>query len=201
VTADPTTSAEAPDEPDDPDEPVVRVCFVCLGNICRSPTAEAVMRHLVGEAGLDQHIEIDSAGTAAYHVGDPPDRRSAAEAERRGVPMTGQARRFHPGDFEYYDLVLAMDSANLADLRDLARTPAHRDKVRLLRTFDSGIVDRAEDRADDGPPGSDPGWDRLDLDVPDPYYGEGDGFALVFDLVDAACRGLLDHLREEHDLP
>lgn len=170
-------------DPGGPADPV-RVCFVCLGNICRSPTAEAVMAHLVAEAGLDHAIELDSAGTGGWHVGDPPDDRATAEAARRGISMRSRARQFHVGDFAFFDLVVAMDGRNVADLHDLALDQDHRDKVVLLRSFDPNRPDATDD----------PG----DLDVPDPYYGGPDGFARVFDLVEAACAGLLDHLRAAH---
>jgi protein-tyrosine phosphatase len=166
------------------DPVTVRVCFVCLGNICRSPTAEAVMAHLVAEAGLDHAIELDSAGTGGWHVGDPPDDRATAEAARRGIAMRSRARQFHVGDFAFFDLVVAMDGRNVADLHDLALDQAHRDKVVLLRSFDPNRADGIGDAGD--------------LDVPDPYYGGPDGFARVFDLVEAACVGLLDHLASEH---
>jgi protein-tyrosine phosphatase len=159
-----------------PETDPVRLCFVCLGNICRSPTAEGVMAELVAEAGLSHRIEVDSAGTGSWHVGQPADSRAVATARRRGVHLTGTARQFHPGDFYRFDLVLAMDSRNLADLHDLAPDGHEREKVRLLLSFD-------------------PAGSPLELDVPDPYYGEGDGFTVVYDLVEAACRGLLAHVR------
>lgn len=162
----------------DPVDDPVRILFVYLGNICRSPTAEAVMRHHVASAGLTEQVEIDSAGIGGWHVGEPPDERAQAEARRRGIAMTSRARQFHPGDFEWFDLILAMDRQNLTDLHDLASTPAHRSKARLLREFDPG---------NDG-----------DLEVPDPYYGGPQGFTVVFDQIEAACLGLLDHLRLEH---
>ena len=162
---------------DPPDEPI-RVCFVCLGNICRSPTAEAIMTRLVGEAGLAGSIEVDSAGTGGWHVGDPPDERAQAEARRRGIEMTSRARQLHVGDLTFFDLVVAMDRRNVGDIQDLAVEPAHRDKVVLLRSFDPASGSADPD----------------DLDVPDPYYGGPDGFADVFDLVEAACRGLLADL-------
>jgi protein-tyrosine phosphatase len=161
------------------DDGVVRLCFVCLGNICRSPTAEGIMTALVADAGLASHIELDSAGTGAWHVGEPADERARAEARRRGIVLTSRARAFHPGDFYRFDLVLAMDERNLRDLHDLAPETALRDRARLLRTFDPASA----------PP---------DLDVPDPYYGGATGFADVFDLLDAACRGLLDHVRSSY---
>ncbi|MCA9649102.1 MAG: low molecular weight phosphotyrosine protein phosphatase [Myxococcales bacterium] len=154
---------------------VTRVCFVCLGNICRSPTAEGVFRHLVEEAGLSGAFEIDSAGTAAYHAGESPDRRSAATARRRGVPLGGRARQFVREDFGRFDHVLAMDRANLEALRRLAPSEKARAKVRLLRDHDPRAPAEAE--------------------VPDPYYGGPDGFDDVFDICMAACRGLLDELR------
>ncbi len=133
------------------------------------------MRHRVREAGLEDEVVIDSAGTGAWHVGHAPDARARAEARRRGVAMEGSARQFGPGDFARFDLVVAMDAQNAADLRALAPDAAARAKVRLMREFDAHAPHRAE--------------------VPDPYYGGDDGFAEVFDMLDAAVRGLLDHLR------
>ena len=118
---------------------------------------------------------IDSAGTGAWHAGHPPDARASAEARARGVEMNGRARRFEAGDFARLDLVLAMDVQNAADLRALAPDDAAQAKVRLLREFDPSA--------------------RGDLSVPDPYYGGVDGFTDVFDMVDRACAGLLEHLR------
>jgi protein-tyrosine phosphatase len=154
-----------------------RLLFVCLGNICRSPTAEGVMRSLVAEAGLDGQIVVDSAGTAGWHIGDPPDRRSQAEARGRGVDLSGlRGRQVAVHDFEQFDLLLAMDADNHLDLVSLAPDADARAKVRLLREFDPAAVAAGE------------------LEVPDPYYGGPDGFALVFDAIERACRGLLDHL-------
>jgi protein-tyrosine phosphatase len=156
---------------------VTRVLFVCLGNICRSPTAEGVVRHLIRERGLEDEIEIDSAGTGGWHVGHPPDERATAAADRRGIVLDGSARRFDPGsDFDRFDLVLAMDEENRRDLLALAPDDEARAKVRLFREFDPAS-------RGDG-----------DLDVPDPYYGGEQGFEHVLDLVDAAARGLLDEL-------
>ncbi len=161
------------------DDDITRVCFVCLGNICRSPTAEGVMTQLVRDAGLEDRIEIDSAGTGAWHVGDRADERSAAEARRRGVELTSRARQFHGGDFYVFDLVLAMDQRNLTDLHDAAPEAHLRDRARLLRTFDPTLA----------------ALDQRDLDVPDPYYGGPSGFADVYDMIERSCHGLLDHLR------
>jgi protein-tyrosine phosphatase len=154
----------------------VRVLFVCLGNICRSPTAEGVMRRLVREAGLQDEIEIDSAGTGGWHVGAPPDARATEAARRRGTELSGAARRIDPADFERFDLILAMDEENLRELRRLA-PPQAGERVRKLREFDPASAGAG------------------DLDVPDPYYGGSDGFETVLDMVEAACRGLLDELR------
>jgi len=161
----------------------VRVCFVCLGNICRSPTAEGIMKHLVRERGLSDRIHVESAGTSAFQVGNPPDERSAAEARNRGVTLAGHARQFQPGDLGDFDLVVAMDRHNLGDLHDLAPEPFLRQRVVLLRSFDPASA---------GNP--------TQLDVPDPYSGGATGFATVYDLVEPACRGLLDHLVAEHEL-
>jgi protein-tyrosine phosphatase len=154
----------------------VRVCFVCLGNICRSPTAEAVMRHRIAEAGLEDAVEIESAGTGSWHVGDPPDPRAAEEARARGIVMQGRAQQFRAADFDRFDLVLAMDQENADLLRRMAPDAEAAGKVRLLREFDPAAAGR-------------------DLSVPDPYYGGPEGFSTVFELVDRACLGLIDHVR------
>lgn len=150
-----------------------RVLFLCMGNICRSPTAEAVFRKLAGEAG-DLRIEIDSAGTHDYHVGDPPDARAIAAAARRGVDLSPlRARQLEAADFERFDLVLAMDDRNVRDA--LAFAPVHaRERLRLFLDYAPGAPLR---------------------EVPDPYYGGPSGFEEVLDLVEAASRGLLDTLR------
>lgn len=160
---------------------MVRISFVCLGNICRSPTAEAVMRHRVAEAGLEDVIAIESAGTGAWHVGHSPDARAHEEARGRGVAMSGRARRFEARDFARLDLVLAMDAQNLADLRTLAPDPEAAARVRLFREFDPAATG--------------------DLSVPDPYYGGPEGFARVFEMVDAASLGLIAHLRARRPPP
>jgi protein-tyrosine phosphatase len=152
----------------------MRVLFVCLGNICRSPTAESVMRHLVREQGLEDVVEIESAGTGSWHVGHPPDERSAGAARERGIEIGGQARQVDAADFEAFDLILAMDRANQDELHALAPDADARERVRLLREYDPEAVAAGE------------------LEVPDPYYGGPDGFEDVLDLVTRACEGLLE---------
>ena len=137
----------------------MRMLFVCLGNICRSPTAEGVMRHLVEEAGVADAFVLDSAGTGGWHVGDPPDPRSREAARRRGIVVAGAARQVSAADFHDFDLILAMDRANLRDLR-AAAPPDGTAEVRLLREYDENSVGGG------------------DLDVPDPYGRVGG--ALVF---------------------
>lgn len=158
----------------------VRICFVCLGNICRSPTAEAAMRHLLEEEQLGSQIEIDSAGTGGWHVGEPPDRRSKAAAKRRGIDVRGRARQVVPKDFGDFDYLIAMDHSNQTELLRLAPTKEAEAKVALLRNYDPDAA--------------------RDADVPDPYYGQGNGFERVLDICESACRGLLQHIRENHRL-
>jgi len=154
----------------------VSVLFVCMGNICRSPTAEGVLRHLAAEAGLSGRLIVESAGTHAYHVNEPPDRRAQAAAERRGISLTGiRARRVRNEDFERFDYILAMDRDNLALLLQQADAK-HRRKIRLFLDAASG----------------------QDADVPDPYYGGAAGFERVLDLVEDASRRFLDTLRAAH---
>jgi protein-tyrosine phosphatase len=151
---------------------MTRILFVCLGNICRSPAAEAVFAHLVQDAGLSDRIAIDSAGTGSWHIGEPADRRMRQAARARGVTMTSVARQVSVEDFEQFDHIFAMDAENLRHLRRLA--PAeHRHKIRLFRDLDP-----------EGP----------GEDVPDPYLGEADHFDEVLDIVTRASRALLDEL-------
>lgn len=158
----------------------IRVCFVCLGNICRSPTAEGIMRDLVMKAGLEHAIEVSSAGTGAYHVGEGPDSRSRQTARERGITLRGRARQFVPKDFDRFDYVVAMDRENHTNLLDLAKGRESRAATSLLRSFEPGRARRT--------------------DVPDPYYGGEHGFDRVFDICESACRGLLQQIRKEHDL-
>ncbi len=151
-----------------------RVLFVCLGNICRSPTAEAVFRHLLRNEAPDLDVVADSAGTHAYHVGDPPDDRAMAAARRRGIVMDDlRGRRVRREDFTAFDFVLAMDEDNLAELRRMAPPECHA-RIQLFLDYAPGAGRR---------------------EVPDPYYGGETGFEDVLDLVEEAARGLLAALR------
>ena len=150
-----------------------RILFVCLGNICRSPTAEAVLRDLLAREAPDLEVEIDSAGIGSWHIGEPPDERAMSAARRRGLDMSRlRARQIASEDFARFDFILAMDRANLADLR--RRAPLHyRERVHLFLEFapELGVQD-----------------------VPDPYYGGEAGFEEVLDLAEQAARGLLNHI-------
>jgi protein-tyrosine phosphatase len=150
-----------------------RLLFVCSGNICRSPLAEAIFRDLAGKAGHAGRFEVDSAGTHGWHEGDPADPRARKVGKRRGVDVTSIARPIEPQDFERFDLILAMDRGHLRQLRARCPPPL-RDRIRLMREFDH-------------PKGG-------DLDVPDPYYSGEKAFEDVFDLLEKSCRGLLDEL-------
>jgi protein-tyrosine phosphatase len=153
---------------------VTRICFVCLGNIVRSPLAENMFRHLVLKAGLDGKYEIDSAGTSGYHVGEQPDRRMRRVASQHGFEYSGRSRQFQPQDFSKFDLIIAMDTSNRFDLMRMAKNPEHQKKIRLMREFDSETSEN--------------------LSVPDPYYGGIDGFKDVYQIVERSCQGLLDAL-------
>jgi len=153
----------------------VSVLFVCLGNICRSPTAEGVFRHLLREEGLDEQVLTDSAGTHAYHVGEQPDRRAQATARSRGIDLSDlRARKALAEDFERFDYVLAMDSENYHNLSNIC-PPQHEEKLKMFLEF-APHLNRS--------------------DVPDPYYGGPQGFDQVFDMVEQASRGLLEDIRQ-----
>jgi protein-tyrosine phosphatase len=154
---------------------VRNVLFVCLGNICRSPTAEGVFRHLLRQEAPELQVEVDSAGTADYHLGEPPDLRSQRAAMRRGIDLGGlRARQVTPGDFARFDLILAMDRANLLELEAM-RPKNSRARVRLFLEYA-------------------PELGRLE--VPDPYYRDASGFEEVLDFSAAASRGLLADLQK-----
>lgn len=150
-----------------------RLLFVCLGNICRSPAAENIMNHLIEQAGLDDRIVCDSAGTGGYHIGSPPDRRMTLAAKQRGITLQGQARQFQKSDFENFDLILAMDRENYEDILSLDRAGRYRDRVRLMCSFCTR---------------------HSEQEVPDPYYGGPEGFNKVIDLLLDACEGLLKYV-------
>jgi protein-tyrosine phosphatase len=158
----------------------IGVLFVCLGNICRSPVAEAVFRDLVASAGLADRFEVDSAGTSDYHIGDGPDPRSAGEAKRRGLTLDHAARQVGGDDFERFDYVIAMDASNLGRIKRLAAGANGEAELHLLRSFD----DTARD----------------DLEVPDPYFGGANGFADVHDTIERSSRGLLEYIRARRAL-
>jgi protein-tyrosine phosphatase len=182
---------------------VTRILFVCLGNICRSPTAEAVMVELVERAGRAHDFEIDSAGTGNWHVGEPPDARAARAARARGIELRGTARQVASEDFDRFDLIIAMDRSNLANLEQLAE-PARRGAVRhgagaelrLLREFEPAGSD-ASSTAGAAERGQAAGAPRGPLDVPDPYHGGPEGFDRVLELVRSCCEGLLAELSSE----
>ncbi|MCL6414785.1 low molecular weight phosphotyrosine protein phosphatase [Aestuariirhabdus sp. Z084] len=154
---------------------MAKILFVCLGNICRSPTAHGVFLSMVERAGLTDRIEVESAGTAAYHVGSPPDQRSTAAAANRGYDLSAiRAQQVSDTDFEYYDYLLAMDEENLTGLEQ--RCPSqYRHKLKLFLDY-GGTADH---------------------EVPDPYYGGSRGFETVLDLVEDAAEGLLKQVRQE----
>jgi protein-tyrosine phosphatase len=171
------SSVEAEGGEDAPSSEKVRVLFVCMGNICRSPTARGVFEQLVKEAGLASLIKVDSAGTHAYHLGSGPDKRAIAAAAKRGYDLSRyRARRIEVDDFQRFDYILVMDYENLAALREIL-PPDSEGKVRLFMEF-AGTPTHPE--------------------VPDPYYGGGGGFVRVLDLVEDAARGLLAHIRAQH---
>ena len=158
---------------------MVNVLFVCMGNICRSPTAQGVFEALVSREGLADRIRIDSAGTHAYHVGEQPDRRASEAALRRGIDLSSQrARRVTAGDFIIFDYVLAMDRDNFEELS----TICSQEELSKLHLFMGFAAETAVD------------------EVPDPYYGGAAGFERVLDLIDSASAGLLAEIRQQHGI-
>jgi protein-tyrosine phosphatase len=154
----------------------LRILFVCLGNICRSPTAEAATRAALIDAGLHDRVELDSAGIGDWHVGNPPDRRMHAAALAAGIELSGTARQVLSNELAAWDLVLAMDRNNYTRLRAMVADDEVRSRIRMFREFD-----RSAD----------------DADVPDPYYGNADGFAQVARICQAAARALVDVLADQ----
>ncbi len=155
-------------------EPVNRLCFVCLGNIVRSPLAEKLFIHLANQAGTVDKYQVDSAGTSAWHIGDPPDSRMRRVAARHGLAYNGRARQFQQRDFDRFDLILAMDQHNYAELARMAGGEEQRNKIHLLREFDPQAGPQAV--------------------VPDPYYGGIDGFENTYQVIERSCLGLLQAL-------
>lgn len=152
-----------------------KLLFVCLGNICRSPSAENIMNHLIEKAGLTEEIICDSAGTSNYHIGSPPDRRMTVAAKKRGIEIIGRARQFETADFEEFDLILAMDRDNYDNILYLDPQGKYRQKVRLMCDF---------------------ARHHQTKEVPDPYYGGPEGFDRVIDLLLDACQGLLEEIKQ-----
>ena len=162
------------EEPEPETAPEYRILFICMGNICRSPTAEGAFNKTIQDHAPDLSIEIDSAGTHAYHIGSSPDQRAQRAADARGIDISGQrARKVVEEDFETFDLVLAMDELNIEVLRDLS-PPQFHDRIQLFLDYAPHLGHRQ---------------------VPDPYYGGANGFELVLDLVEDASLGLLEKLR------
>jgi protein-tyrosine phosphatase len=151
-----------------------KILFVCLGNICRSPSAEAVFNGIVKKNGKAGDFEVDSAGTSAWHAGEPADRRMQSHAIKRGFNLTSISRKFDPHtDFDHFDLIIGMDDSNIQKLKQLARTASDLDKIYKMTDFSREFNDN---------------------EVPDPYYGGEEGFELVLDLLEDACEGLLDKI-------
>lgn len=152
-----------------------KILFVCLGNICRSSSAEGIMRHLLQETGLEQEFEIDSAGILAYHQGELPDSRMRAHAARRGYVLDHRSRPVRTEDFYHFDLVIGMDDRNISDLKERAPSPEEWTKIHRMTDYCTTFTQ--------------------DDHVPDPYYGGAQGFEHVLDLLEDACAGLLDQIR------
>ena len=150
-----------------------RLLFVCLGNICRSPSAENIMNYLLEQRSLQTQVSCDSAGTSSYHIGSSPDGRMTAAAKKRGIQLVGQARQFTAKDLEQFDLILAMDDSNYRNILALDSAGKYKHKVKRMCEFCQEYPDR---------------------EVPDPYYGGVDGFDYVIDLLLDACGGLLEEI-------
>ena len=159
---------------------MVKVLFVCLGNICRSPLAEGVFKQRVQDAGLEDKIHVDSAGTSGWHIGEGPDPRSIEIAEKNGIYLDSFGRKAVSEDFKKFDYIIAMDSDNYSDLKRLSHSSMNGTaRLFLMRDFDD--IGKGQD-------------------VPDPYYGGEDGFAYVFELLDRSCQNLIEQIRKDHNL-
>jgi len=157
----------------------IKVLFVCLGNICRSPLAEAIFNHKIQQAGMDGHFEVDSCGTGNYHIGSQPDPRTLANARKNGIPINHVCRQLTASDLEYYDYILAMDNSNFNNIMRLRGADKHSEKIALLRDFDP---------------------ESKGLEVPDPYFGGEDGFQEVFEILDRSMYHFIEHVRGRHSL-
>ena len=158
----------------------MRILFVCLGNICRSPMGEGIMRSLVKNENLQDQIKIDSAGTAAYHIGKLADPRMRATANKHGIELVSRARQFKAADFDTFDIILAMDSSNYSNILTLAVAEEDIQKVKLMRSYDIP--------------------EYKNEDVPDPYYGGDSGFENVYQLLERSCKNLLKKIKNEYNL-
>lgn len=153
-----------------------KILFVCLGNICRSPAAEIVMHKYLKKSKLLSHFEVDSAGLIGFHENELADERMREHASKREYRITHRAKQIKPKDFDYYDLIIGMDDSNIAELMNKAVTPEHRHKIKKLTDYRVALAH---------------------ANVPDPYYGEAEDFELVLDIVEDACQGLLQSLKEQ----
>lgn len=159
---------------------MTHLLFVCLGNICRSPLAEAIFQHQIRQNGLQEQFHSESCGTANYHVGSPPDPRTMKNAEKNGITIQHVGRQFHRNDFTRFDLILPMDKSNQINLLRLPGADSHQSKIKLMRAFDPLLPD---------------------TDVPDPYYGGEEDFQEVFEILDRSTRVLIDYLQKEFQNP
>jgi len=159
---------------------MIEVCFVCLGNICRSPLAQGVFEKCVLDEGLEDQIRVASAGTGNWHIGSPPDERMQETANKHGLQLNSRGQQFQSADFNDFDLILAMDDSNLILLEQLCPDPVKAENLKLFRSFDPE--------------------NNGDLNVPDPYYGGGKGFEIVYDIVNRTCPKILEFLKARANL-
>ncbi len=159
---------------------MIEVCFVCLGNICRSPLAQGVFEKCVRDDGLQDQILISSAGTGSWHIGSPPDERMQETANKYGVQLNSRGRQFQSVDFFTFDLILAMDDSNFSILEQICPDPKKAENLKMFRSFDPE--------------------NNGDLNVPDPYYGGGKGFEIVYEIVHRTCPEILEFLKARADL-